>query len=80
MDDREEGSRGIDIRQVDQGGSWCGMRKVQWEDHSSRRRSRAVDMFENGFTGDMLAKSMDHKPCWRTCVGRKYRALLQHSL
>lgn len=39
MSDGEEGRRGVDIWQVDHGGSRSSMRKVQWEDNSSRRRS-----------------------------------------
>lgn len=41
----EEDGRGIDVREVDQGGSRCGMGEVERENDPGRSWPRAVDMF-----------------------------------
>ena len=45
MDDGEEDGRRINVREVYQGGSRCGIGKVEGEDDSGRCWPGAVDMF-----------------------------------
>ena len=55
MSDREQDSRRVNIGEVDQGRSRCGMGEIEGKDDSGRSWPGAVDMLENGFAGQILA-------------------------
>ena len=58
MTDGEQGSRRIGVIQIDQAGSWRGMRKVLGEDDSGWSWSRSVDMLEDAVTACMVSASL----------------------
>ena len=58
MTDGKKGRGGIGIIQINQAGSWRGMRKVLREDDSGWSWSRSVDMLEDAVTGCMVSASI----------------------
>lgn len=58
MTDGKQGRGRIGVIQVNQAGSWRGMRKVLREDDSGWSWSRSVDMLEDAVTGCMVSASV----------------------